>query len=324
MKITVVVPTYRRTKDLQVCLLALSKQVRPVDELWITVRDIDAETWQFLENLSPEIAALPMQTITVTVTGVVAAMNLGLAAATGDIVAFTDDDSGAHPDWLERIEQAFLADPQVGGVGGRDWVYHGTVLEAGAQSVVGKVQWFGRMLGNHHIGIGGAREVDFLKGVNMSFRREAIADLRFAPLRFDTRMRGTGAQVHFEVIFCLELRRRGWKLIYDSQIGVDHFRGERFDEDKRDSFNSVAVVNAVHNESLAILDYLSHWQRFVFGIWAIAVGTRESFGLVQWLRFLPKQGNIATQKLWASWQGRWQGWQTWQAGKVGKAARKGG
>jgi glycosyltransferase involved in cell wall biosynthesis len=315
MKITVVVPTYRRTRDLQVCLTFLTKQIRPVDELWVIVRDTDEETWNFLQNLEPALQSLPLQTATVTVSGVIAAMNLGLESATGDIVAFTDDDAGPHPDWLERIEQVFLSDPQVVGVGGRDWVYHGDVLEAGAKPMVGKLQWFGRMIGNHHIGIGGAREVDFLKGVNMSFRREAIADSRFAPIRFDTRMRGTGAQVHFEVIFCLELRRRGWKLIYDSQIGVDHFRGERFDEDKRDSFNSVAVVNAVHNESLAILDYLSHGQRFIFGIWAIAIGTRDAFGLVQWLRFLPKQGSTATQKLWASWQGRWQGWQTWQSGR---------
>jgi glycosyltransferase involved in cell wall biosynthesis len=321
MKITVVVPTYRRTKDLQVCLAFLTKQVRPMDELWVIVRDTDTQTWDFLKNLQPALQALPLHTATVTASGVIAAMNVGLQAATGDIVVFTDDDSGAHPHWLERIEQVFLADPQVGGVGGRDWVYHGTELEAGAKPIVGKLQWFGRMIGNHHIGIGGAREVDFLKGVNMGFRREAIADPRFEPMRFDPRMRGTGAQVHFEVIFCLAMRQRGWKLIYDSEIGVDHFRGERFDEDKRDSFNPVAVTNAVHNESLAVLDYLSDWQRFVFGIWAIAVGTRDSFGLVQCLRFLPHQRQTAIQKLWASWQGRWQGWQTWQAGRT---ASKGG
>ena len=316
MKITVVVPTYRRTKDLQVCLAFLSKQVRPMDELWLIVRDTDTETWDFLKNLEPALQTLPLHTATVTASGVIAAMNVGLQSATGDIVVFTDDDSGAHPHWLERIEQVFLADPQVGGVGGRDWVYHGTELEAGAKPIVGKLQWFGRMIGNHHIGVGGAREVDFLKGVNMSFRREAIADPRFEPMRFDPRMRGTGAQVNFEVIFCLELKRRGWKLIYDSEIGVDHFRGDRFDEDKRDSFNPLAVTNAVHNESLAVLDYLSDWERLVFGIWAIAIGTRDSFGLLQCLRFLPKQGKTAIRRLWASWQGRWQGWRTWQAGRT--------
>ncbi len=305
MKITVIVPTYLRPQDLSRCLAALKLQTFPVDELWVIVRDTDRETWQFLESFQRD--SLPLHTATVTDVGVIAAMNIGLELATGDIVAFTDDDAAPHPDWLERIEAYYLADAKIGGVGGRDWMYYGTKLEDGSQSVVGKLQWFGRLIGNHHMGNGEGREVDVLKGVNMSFRREAIADLRF-----DRRMRGLGAQVHFEVIFCLTLKKRGWKLIYDPKIAVDHFLGQRFDEDQRNAFNSQASINATHNETVALLSYLSPLRRFIFAIWAIAIGTSSAFGLLQWLRFLPKDGDIARQKLWASWRGRWQGWQTWQ------------
>ncbi|WP_271253055.1 glycosyltransferase family 2 protein [Pseudanabaena sp. Chao 1811] len=305
MKITVVVPTYRRSKDLARCLDALKLQIRPVDELWIIVRDTDEETRTFLQDF--DVESLPLQIATVTAVGVVAAMNIGLESASGDIIAFTDDDAAPHSDWLERIEAYFLSDPNVAGVGGRDWVYHGTELEDGAEPIVGKLQWFGRLIGNHHIGIGQEREVDVLKGVNMSFRRTSIQNLRF-----DQRMRGTGAQVHFEVMFCLQLKQLGWKLIYDSQIGVDHFRGDRFDEDQRDKFNQIAMLNAVHNETLALLEYLPTFRRFAFLGWAIAIGTRDARGLLQWLRFLPKEGNLSSQKLWASWRGRWEGWQTWR------------
>ncbi|MBD2189662.1 glycosyltransferase family 2 protein [Pseudanabaena mucicola] len=305
MNITVVVPTYQRPADLARCLAALKAQSRSVDEIWLIVRDTDQKTWQFLETFDRE--NLPLHTAPVTETGVIAAMNIGLESATGDIVAFTDDDAAPHSDWLERIEAYFQSDPSIAGVGGRDWEYHDTTLEDGAKPVVGKLQWFGRLIGNHHIGFGEGREVDVLKGVNMSFRRSSIQDLRF-----DQRMRGTGAQVHFEVMFCLKLKKNGWKLIYDSQIGVDHFRGERFDEDQRDTFNQIALQNAVHNETLAILEYLSPMQRLVFVSWTIAIGTRSARGLLQWLRFLPKEGNLSGQKLGASWRGRWQGWQTWQ------------
>jgi glycosyltransferase involved in cell wall biosynthesis len=308
MKISVVVPTYQRPADLARCLAALKVQNRPVDELWVIVRDTDRQTWQFLETF--DRGALPLHTATVTASGVIAAMNIGLESATGDIVAFTDDDAAPHHDWLERIETYYLADKQVGGVGGRDWVYHGTKLEDGSQPVVGKLQWFGRLIGNHHIGIGTGREVDVLKGVNMSFRREAIADLRF-----DQRMRGSGAQVHFEVVFSLTLRQQGWKLIYDPQIAVDHFPAQRFDEDQRNSFNAQASINAVHNETVALLGYLSPSQKLVFAIWAIAIGTSEAFGLLQALRFLPKDGNVVRQKLWACWLGRWEGWQTYRLSK---------
>ncbi len=305
MNISVIVPTYLRPQDLVRCLTALKQQTRPVDDVQVIVRDTDRKTWQFLETF--DHGDLPLNISPVTVTGVIAAMNIGLEAATGDIVVFTDDDAAPHPDWLERIEAYYLADDQVGGVGGRDWVYNGSKLEDGSQAVVGKLQWFGRLIGNHHIGSGDGREVDVLKGVNMSFRRSAIANLRF-----DQRMRGTGAQVHFEVIFSLTLRQQGWKLIYDPQIAVDHFPAQRFDEDQRNSFNAEAKINAVHNETLSLLGYFSPLQRSVFMIWAIAIGTSEAFGLLQWLRFLPKDGDIARQKLWACWRGRWQGWQTWQ------------
>jgi len=56
-----------------------------------------------------------------------------------------------------------LSDSCVGGVGGRDWVYHGTQLEDGARKVIGRVHWFGRVIGNHHLGVGEPREVDVLK-----------------------------------------------------------------------------------------------------------------------------------------------------------------
>jgi len=304
-KITVIIPTYRRPQDLARCLQALQKQTRQPDRVVVVVRDTDAQTWTFLERLSPE--QIPLFTATVKVPGVVAAMNTGLDAAFGDIVVFTDDDAAPHIDWLERIEAHLISDQRIGAVGGRDWVYQGEKLLDGAQQVVGQLQWFGRVIGNHHLGIGEAREVDVLKGVNMSFRRSAIAGLRFSQL-----MRGTGAQVHFELAFCLALKRSGWKLIYDPKVAVNHYPAQRFDEDQRNKFNDIAFINAVHNETLALLEYLSPVQRVVFGVWAILVGTRDALGFVQCLRLSKSEGTLAGRKWLASMHGRWQGFCTWR------------
>ncbi len=302
MAIALIIPTYRRSQDLARCLEALRNQTRPADEIIVVVRDTDTETWSFLAGF--DCTTLPLRTATVTITGVVAAMNAGLDAASNDIVAFTDDDAAPHPDWLARIESHY-ADERVGGVGGRDWVYHGSDLEDGNSGTVGQVRWFGRVIGNHHIGIGEAREVDVLKGVNMSFRRAAIQGWHF-----DERMKGTGAQVHFELAFSLKLKRAGWKLIYDPQVAVNHYPAKRFDEDRRNSFNQIAFANAVHNETVALLEHFSPLQKLAFLFWATTIGTREAMGLIQWLRFLPSEGLLAGKKLLASWRGRWQGLQT--------------
>ena len=65
-------------------------------------------------------------------------------------------------------------------------------------------------------------------------------------------------------------------------------------------------------ETLALLEYLPVSRRLIFLVWAIAIGTRDARGLLQSLRFLPKEGALSGQKLWACWRGRWQGYQTWQ------------
>src|SRR5215217_3372893 len=305
MSITVLVTTYHRPKDLVRCLEALKKQSRAPDEVSVVVRYGDIESCSLLENT--DLGPLMLRTVSVKAPGAIAAMNAGLSEAQGDIISITDDDSAPRSDWLARIEAHFRDDQMVGGVGGRDWVYEDGTVEDGAREVVGKVQWFGRTIGNHHLGVGGPREVDVLKGVNMSFRRVAIQGLRF-----DDRLRGLGAQVHCELPFGLTLKRLGWKIIYDSAISVDHYPGKRFAGSADERFNVQAVPDAVHNETLALLEHLSPVRRIVFMVWAVVVGTRYAPGLVQWLRFLPREGRLSGERLRATLRGRIEGWRTWR------------
>ena len=187
MKITVIIPTYRRPIHLHNCLTGLKQQIRLADEILLIVRDTDRLAWKFLESFDAKF--LPLKILTIKVTGVVAAMNLGLNTARGDVVCFIDDDAVPRNNWLAKIEAHFLADHKLVGLGGRDYMYvGGKKLVEGQKPIVGKLQWFGRMIANHHLGIGKPREVDFLKGVNMSYRREAVENLHF-----DGRMKGTGA-----------------------------------------------------------------------------------------------------------------------------------
>ncbi|QKD83004.1 glycosyltransferase family 2 protein [Thermoleptolyngbya sichuanensis A183] len=309
MKLTVIIPTYCRADDLRRCLAALAEQVRSPDEVIVVVRETDCDTWSFLaseksfplRNLQPNL-----RTLSVALPGVVAAMNRGLDAAQGDVVCFTDDDAAPHPDWLQRIEQHFLADPHLGGLGGRDRIQHLPESLTGRPCTVGKLQWFGRPIGNHHLCMGAAREVDILKGVNMSFRRTAIAHRRF-----DTRMRGSGAQVHFELAFSLALRRDGWRLVYDPAVLVNHYPAPRHDEDQRHQFSAIARQNAVHNETLALLEHLPPVQRGIFLLYAVLLGHRDAFGLAQLVRYFPQQRDLAMRQWAAAMQGRWQGVQTW-------------
>jgi cellulose synthase/poly-beta-1,6-N-acetylglucosamine synthase-like glycosyltransferase len=303
MIITLMIPTYRRVPDLRRCLEALTAQRRPADEVIVPVRDIDAETRRFLD--SHPFPNLPLRSVQIALPGVVAAMNAALAVATGQIIALTDDDAAPWPDWLERINAYFEADPELGGLGGRDWQYYDGKLhiDGVAPTRCGQLQWFGRVSAGHHLAPpGSAYEAVSVKGVNSAYRAEALK-----PIGFDTRLAGTGAQVHWELSLGLALCRNGWKILFDPSLGVDHFPAARFDEDERARFNDIAQRNAVANETLILLENLKGLRRIAFLLWAALIGTRAAPGIAQLPRLLALgQKNVAAR--WsATWRGRLQG-----------------
>lgn len=226
MRISVLIATWRRPDDLRRCLAALDAQILDPDEVLVVVRADDRETRAALDTV--KLTATALRTISVDAHGVVAAMNAGLDAATGEIIAMTDDDAAPRPDWLAQIHAHLEQRPDVGGVGGRDWLHLDAGIEHGTQAVVAKLYAYGRLTGSQHLGTGGPREVDVLKGANMAFRRTALAGLRL-----DERLRGSGAQMHWELALGLAVKRAGWRLIYDPAVAVDHYPAERFDEDQR-------------------------------------------------------------------------------------------
>jgi GT2 family glycosyltransferase len=288
-RIALIVPTYRRPEDLRRCLHAIAHQRRPADQVIVVRREDDELSREVLGRSLPD--GLVLSIITVRTAGVVAALNAGLEAVNADIVAFTDDDAAPRPDWLLQIATRFAEDPRLGGLGGRDWVHQHGRTEADSRYIVGRVTWFGRCIGHHHLGVGPAREVDTLKGVNMSFRMRALRDVRF-----DSRLRGNGAQVCNEMGVSLAVKRRRWKLLYDPQIAVDHYPAERHDEDQRNTFSREAIYNAAFNETLLLCEHFGRGRRYLFMAWALAIGHHAAPGLFQWLRLLISEPRTATTR----------------------------
>jgi len=296
MTLSVIVPTYKRPADLERCLEALTRQRLPPDQVIVVARADDAASWDVVHAFAHR---LPLDPVRVVEPGQVHALNAALAAVRGDIAAITDDDAAPWPEWTERIAFHFASNPRAGGVGGRDYMRFGDVLVDGAESTVGRVPFIGKHIGNHHLGFGAPRCVDILKGANMSYRMTAVG-----ARRFDTRLRGNGAQIHNDLAFSLTIRRAGWELIYDPAVAVDHYPAQRFDEDRRDTFNALAMTNSAYNETLVRLEAMSPLQGALHVLWSFAIGTRAAPGLVQWFRFVARSPLTATHKLLATWYGR--------------------
>lgn len=300
--ISVIVPSWRRPADLARCLRALAEQSMPPFEVIVGARAGDAETTRVVTDAAAG-SAFPVFVATTDEPGVIAAMSAALERARGDIVALTDDDAEPRTDWLERLAATF-ADPLVGAAGGRDWQPH----ERSDRRDVGRVQWFGRVIGNHHLGAGPARNVDVLKGANLAIRTSLTR-----ALRFDHRLRGAGAQMFWELALCLPLRRAGWTLVYDPAIAVDHHIAPRHDADQRHRglFAAGPQTDAVHNETLVLLEHLGGAARLAFMAWALLVGTRIEPGLLQALRLAVRWEGDVLAKVRATRAGRIAGWRTW-------------
>jgi len=274
MKVSVAIPTWRRTAPLSRCLDALERQDRSPDQLVLVVRREDRETREMLTGrrlpFRLDLVAPPRP-------GLLAALNAGLDRVDGDLVAFTDDDTAPYPDWLQKIETRFEEDPNLGGLGGRDRMpaKDGVGWEEPRDVTVGRVLWFGRVVGNHNFGSGPMREVDVLKGANMAFRMSAIGDLRI-----DTALLGDGTQHHTEVELCLALKAAGWKIAFDPAILVDHYEEQRPGGNRLKAMSSEEQHDTIHNRAYEVLKHLPPHRRIPVFAYGVLVGSRDAPGLL--------------------------------------------
>jgi mycofactocin system glycosyltransferase len=112
--VSVVVPAHGRPEATRACIASLLALDYPTDRLEIIVVDDASEP-----PLAPSLADMPVRVLREERNiGQSAARNRGAAQATGDLLAFIDNDCVAAVDWLRTLVPQF-GDPAVGIVGGR-------------------------------------------------------------------------------------------------------------------------------------------------------------------------------------------------------------
>jgi len=211
--VSVVIITRNRPQMLHDCLEYLKKQTVSPGEI-IVVDSSTGEDTQAVLDAYPQVVRLRIPNGR---NNRPQAKNLGIAHASGDIIAFLDDDSMAQPDWLCFLLEPY-ADPSVGGVGGR-------VIDALEQARatpddtrIGVVQHEGKikMTTNFILDPGHPVEVDHLVGCNMSFRKDALLQIG----GFDHNY--TGGNTLEETDVCIRVKRAGYRLIFEPRAVVDH------------------------------------------------------------------------------------------------------
>jgi GT2 family glycosyltransferase len=114
MQISVIIPTHNRRDSLRLCLDSVLLQDHSASQVIVVDDGSQDGTARMLAEEYPQVQVLHLA----QQQGPAAARNRGLQAATGDAVAFTDDDCVVPQHWLAELSRAFETHPELAAVGG--------------------------------------------------------------------------------------------------------------------------------------------------------------------------------------------------------------
>lgn len=203
--------TEERWQDLIEAVASVANQTIPPHQIVVAIDHNPA-------MLARARAQFPEATVVENVQerGLNGTRNSGVAATTGDIVAFLDDDAIAAPDWLEQLQAAYTA-VHIVGAGGKInplWLN-------------GRPRWFPEefnwVVGCTYRGLPEqTAPVRNLIGCNMSYRRAVIEQM--GGFRNGIGHVGGRPQGDDETEFCIRLRQAMPQatLLYQPQAQVSH------------------------------------------------------------------------------------------------------
>src|SRR5215211_5213634 len=198
-RVSVIVCSYNGERTLPDCLEGLLSLEYPSFEVIV----VDDGSTDSTAAIAQEYG---YRLITTKNLGLSNARNVGMTAATGEIVAYIDDDARPDPHWLTYLAATFLSTEHAG-VGGPNLTHpdDGPIAEC-----------IGQAPGNPiHVLISDA-EAEHIPGCNMAFRKDCLEEVG----GFDPRFHVAGDDVDV----CWRLQQRGWTLGFSPAAVVWHHR----------------------------------------------------------------------------------------------------
>ncbi len=304
---SVIIPSFNRHEQLILCLNSLAQQTLLPDE---TIVIWQAEDFKTRDAIQAIMSSLPytLKLLHCPNKGIVPAENMGLDAATGDIILMCDDDVITPPNWVSRHLNFYL-DPTIGAVGGSANNHHPDLSLYPKRKVepIGRLTWYGKINGNMYDCVDEWRErkpiaVDHLVGYNLSFRRTAIG-------RFETSLKSYWQL--FEMEACLQVKQNGYQVIFDYSNVVDHYPTNTAYAGGRTGDLQVKLFNPSYNHAFILAKYSPQHLFAIRLIYLFAIGTVGTLGLLATFRAIKIHGNPLQEfkLLLTCWSEKSQGWQ---------------
>jgi glycosyltransferase involved in cell wall biosynthesis len=197
--ISVVVCSFNGSRTIGECLEAIGNIRYPAFEVIVVDDGSTDDTAAIAAQYDATLIRTPNH-------GLSHARNVGWQAASGEIIAYIDDDAYPDPDWLTYIAGTFR-NGSYGGVGGPNILppHDGSIAACVANSPGGP----------RHVLLTDT-EAEHIPGCNMALVRTALEAIG----GFDERFRVAGDDVDI----CWRLQERGWQLGFSPSAQVWHHR----------------------------------------------------------------------------------------------------
>ena len=217
MDMSVIVCTRNRDDGLKKLLQSLAEQVLPSPVEWqVIIIDNNPmkSIYQWAQVFSFD--QLNVRIIREERQGKSFALNTGISAALGDIIAFTDDDCLVSSDWVFSMYREFVRNCRIDGIGGRVLLHDQKAMPVAIRTGEERTEVKAELFDPKRIPI---------LGCNMAFRREVIQRIGL----FDIRM-GPGSKANAvaeDVDYLYRLLKKRMKIIYSPSVIVFHDHGRK-------------------------------------------------------------------------------------------------
>jgi GT2 family glycosyltransferase len=256
-RVSIVVASYNGDRTLKACLDSLKRLNYPDYEV-ILVDDGSTDTTPQIAAAHPEVRCFRHKKNL----GLSVARNTGIAAALGEIVAFTDADCRADEDWLYYLVGSLL-DSEFAGIGGPNLLPPDDSPVAAAVMVSPG--------GPAHVMLTD-RRAEHIPGCNMAFYKWALDDIGgFDPIY---------TKAGDDVDLCWRLQQSGGKIGFSPAAFVWHYR--------RSTVGAYLKQQQGYGEAEAALvrKHPENFNSFGCGLWRGRIYTASKFGVRQ--RGLPE------------------------------------
>ncbi|MCL7453832.1 MAG: glycosyltransferase family 2 protein [Anaerolineae bacterium] len=270
MEVSVIVLTWNGGSFIEPCLRAVLAQEPPPSEVIVVDNGSTDGTPDLVAERFPAVRLIRNSRNL----GFSAGNNIGLRAASGELLVLLNDDTQVHPGFLSALARAF-DDPAVGMAGTKLLYPDGTIQHAGGYLYGPRGETEHR--GRHSPSDGHFDEVyepEFVTGAALAIHRRALQqigllDEGFSPIYYE------------DVDWCYRARAAGWRVVFVPQAVVTHHE-------------SATADRSSHRHKMN----LNHGRvRFVFKHWP-ADRLLDEFGPaeVSWVAAMPRITELMTAR----------------------------